>query len=121
MTPDGRSVYASNRGYGSSLTNTIAGFATDASSGRLRAVGSTPSAVRFPRGMALSANASELLVAGQGSGNLVRLAVAPGGQPGALQMLGELVGGLATPTTVAPRAPTSSHSHVTVGSDVVMP
>ena len=107
-TPDGRSVFASNRGFGSPLTNTIAGFSVNATDGRLTTVDlKMSSATRFPRGMALARDGSTLFVAGQGSGNLVSLAVAPNGQPGKLGAPFELQTALPTPTTVAVAAPSN--------------
>ncbi len=50
--------------------------------------------------MALSADAKELLVVGQGDGTLTSLEVAPAGVPGTLGPMKLLLSGLATPTTV---------------------
>lgn len=104
VTPNGRSVYASNRGFGSALTNTIAGFRVNATDGRLAPVElATPSGTSYPRGMQLSKDGAHLFVAGQGSANLVRLAVAPAGEPGTLDPTAvQVQAGLATPTTVVP-------------------
>ena len=76
VTPDGKSVFASNRGFGSPATNTIAGFRVDPSTGKLTAV-STTACPRYPRGVALSSDATELLVAGQDDGSLVSLGIDP--------------------------------------------
>ena len=101
MTPDGRSLYASNRGVGSPLlTNTIAGYAVGAHGELTPSPGLVvPSGTVFPRGMALTPDGSALIVAGQGSGNLVAFSTT--GAPGTLKRLSELASGLATPTTVA--------------------
>jgi len=98
VTPDGASLFASNRGFGSPLTNTIAGFSIDAR-GLLTNVSSTASGVSYPRGMALSADAKSLFAVGQGDGGLTSLQVAPAGA-GTLGPSKLLVSGLATPTTV---------------------
>jgi len=98
VTPDGASLFASNRGFGSPLTNTIAGFSIDAR-GLLTNVSSTASGVSYPRGMALSADAKSLFAVGQGDGGLTSLQVAPAGA-GTLGPSKLLVSSLATPTTV---------------------
>jgi len=98
VTPDGASLFASNRGFGSPLTNTIAGFSIDAR-GLLTNVSSTASGVSYPRGMALSADAKSLFAVGQGDGALTSLQVAPAGA-GTLGPSKLLVSSLATPTTV---------------------
>ena len=54
VTPDGASLFASNRGFGSPLTNTIAGFSIDAR-GLLTNVSSTASGVSYPRGVRVPA------------------------------------------------------------------
>ena len=96
-TADGASVFVSNRGLNSEFTNSIAGFRV-LPAGRLELAQLAPSGTRFPRGMALSADSKQLLVAGQGSGNLVRFDVVA---PGTLRLPGaEIADGLATPTTV---------------------
>lgn len=102
LSADGRSLFVSNRGYGSPNTNTIVGFEV-MPDGRLRRVGTVASGVRYPRGMEFCdlANGQVLLVAGQGSGNVKAFAVAPGGAAGELKPLGQLADGLFTPTTIA--------------------
>ncbi|MFC1526679.1 lactonase family protein [Candidatus Latescibacterota bacterium] len=64
ITPDGDSVYASNRGHDS-----IACFAVDESSGELSAMGHVRTE-ETPRSIALDPAGEYLLVAGQGSGKL---------------------------------------------------
>jgi len=97
ITGSGDAVFASNRGYGSPETNSIAGFKI-LSNGTAEFMQLAPSLVRYPRGMALTGDASQLLVAGQGSGNLVSFTL---GQAGTLRLPGvQVASGLATPTTV---------------------
>ena len=104
LTHDGRHLFVSNRGYGTALTNTIASYSIG-DGGKL--VGGdlsmlTPSGVSYPRGMALvtapvqTKVVERLLVAGQGSGNLVAFELAEG----KLRRPETLATGLATPTTV---------------------
>lgn len=99
IVTNGQSVFVSNRGVDSRFTNTIAGFRVDETNGRLQAAHSplTASGTRFPRGMTLTDSGNTLLVAGQGSGNLVSFKVQ---EAGSLQCIGQLESGLATPTTV---------------------
>lgn len=98
-TPDGRSVFVSNRGVASKSTNTLAGFRVDAADGRLAPrTQLAPTGTRFPRGVALAHKGTVVLVAGQGSGNLASLAV--GSEAGTLARPQEVLSGLATPTTV---------------------
>jgi len=101
VTAGGESVFVSNRGVGSPLTNTIAGYEV-LPHGYVALAQLAPSATRFPRGMTLSSDSSQLLVVGQGSGNFVRFDVSS--TPGTLRLPGiELIAaGLSTPTTVVP-------------------
>jgi 6-phosphogluconolactonase len=64
VAPDGKFVYASNRGHDS-----LAGFAIDSKSGRLTALGNTPTE-KTPRAFALDAAGQFLFAAGQGSDRL---------------------------------------------------
>jgi 6-phosphogluconolactonase len=72
VSPDGRFLYGSNRGHDS-----IAGFAIDASSGRLRATGHTPAGGSWPRHFALDPTGAFLLVANQKSNSVVVFRVDP--------------------------------------------
>jgi 6-phosphogluconolactonase len=65
VSPDGRFVYASNRGHDS-----IAIFAVDAGSGRLRPLGHSPSGGATPRNFALTSSGRHVLVANQDSDNI---------------------------------------------------
>ncbi|MBM3189875.1 MAG: lactonase family protein [Chloroflexi bacterium] len=64
--PNGRFLYGSNRGHDS-----IAVFAVDANTGRLRAVGHESTQGRFPRNFALDLSGSYLYAANQNSDNVV--------------------------------------------------
>ncbi len=59
VTPDGRFLYTSER-----RSNTLAGFAVDAASGRLDPIGHWPAQAQ-PRGFQISASGRWLIVAGQ--------------------------------------------------------
>lgn len=97
ITGNGDSVFVSNRGFGSPNTNSISGYKV-LMNGTVEFVQLAPSLTRYPRGMVLTPNSSQLLVAGQGSGNLVGFAL---GQAGTVRLPGvQLAAGLATPTTV---------------------
>jgi 6-phosphogluconolactonase len=64
--PSGQYVYGSNRGH-----NTIAIFAVDATSGRLRAVGHQPTEGKTPRNFGIDPTGRYLLAANQDSGTVV--------------------------------------------------
>ena len=64
IVPSGRFVYVPNRGHDS-----IAGFAVDASTGRLHALGQTPSE-KVPRAIGIDPDGAFLYAAGQESGRL---------------------------------------------------
>lgn len=64
--PSGRFLYGSNRGHDS-----IAVFAIDGRSGRLRPVGHTPTQGKFPRHFGIDPSGRFLIAANQESGNLV--------------------------------------------------
>lgn len=66
VSPDGRFVYVSNRGYDS-----VAVFAFDPVGGALSPVQYVPSGGNTPRGAALTPDAAHLLVANQDSSNIV--------------------------------------------------
>jgi 6-phosphogluconolactonase len=64
LTPDGRFLYASER-----RSHTLARFAVDASSGRLRLLGHTPTETQ-PRGFAITPDGGFLIAAGETSHHL---------------------------------------------------
>jgi 6-phosphogluconolactonase len=66
MTPDGKFLYASNRGHDS-----IAQFAVDGLSGKLSLIGITPSGGNTPRNFDFDATHRWLLVTNHASGNAV--------------------------------------------------
>jgi 6-phosphogluconolactonase len=70
-TPDGRFIYAANRGHDS-----IAGFSIDAATGTLTALGSTPTA-KTPRGFAIDPQGKYLVAAGQNADRLVVYRIDP--------------------------------------------
>jgi 6-phosphogluconolactonase len=71
VTPDGRFVYTSER-----RSSTLAGFAVDASSGRLALLGHVPTETQ-PRGFAIDPSGRWLLAVGQVSNRLSRYAIDP--------------------------------------------
>jgi 6-phosphogluconolactonase len=70
--PTGRFVYGSNRGHDS-----IAMFAVDQATGRLRLLGHRPTEGRTPRNFAISPDGSLLLVANQDSDTVVVMPIDP--------------------------------------------
>jgi 6-phosphogluconolactonase len=85
ITPDGKFLYASNRGHDS-----LAGFAVDAETGRLKPLGQTPTE-KTPREFALDPTGRYVHAAGQESGKLATYRL--DSQSGALEPLGvQLVG-----------------------------
>jgi 6-phosphogluconolactonase len=66
ITPDGKFLYASNRGH-----DCIAGFAIDALTGRLTLVGYTPTLGKTPRNFAMTPDGRLLLAANQHSDSIV--------------------------------------------------
>lgn len=68
--PSGRFVYASNRGHDS-----IAAFAVDSATGKLREIGQFPSAGRVPRNFAIAPGGRFLLAANQDTDNVVVFAI----------------------------------------------
>lgn len=90
--PDGRTVYASNRGHDS-----IAVFRRDASSGRLVLRGLTP-VPAHPRHFALSADGRWLVAAGMDANEVAVFAVDP--TTGDLTANGEKLGGITKPACV---------------------
>ena len=73
IRPDGRFVYASNRG----ANDTIAVFARDGGTGRLKLVELVPSGGGHPRNFALSPDGAWLVCANRDSNNLVSFRVDP--------------------------------------------
>jgi 6-phosphogluconolactonase len=70
LVPDGRFLYASNRGHDS-----IAVFAVDGNTGRLTAVDCTATGGQTPRGFTLDPSGRFLLAANQDSDNIVIFAI----------------------------------------------
>ncbi|HEY0170881.1 MAG TPA: lactonase family protein [Pyrinomonadaceae bacterium] len=66
LTPDGKFLYSSNRGHDS-----IAGFAVNPRTGRLRPIGHTPTGGRTPRNFVIDPSGRFLLAANQKSDNIV--------------------------------------------------
>ena len=64
VSPDGKYVFCSNRGHDS-----LAGFRVDATTGRLTAVGTTPTE-QTPREFAIDPTGKFVYSAGQGSGRM---------------------------------------------------
>jgi 6-phosphogluconolactonase len=72
-TSGGEFVYVSNRGHDS-----IACFATDASSGRLSSLGVVPTGGKTPRNFAIDPTGKRLYAANQGSDTIVHFEIDPG-------------------------------------------
>jgi 6-phosphogluconolactonase len=66
LAPGGKFLYAANRGHDS-----IAGFSVDHSSGKLTAIGHTPSQGKVPRHFAIDPTGNFMLLGNQDSGTLV--------------------------------------------------
>lgn len=66
VSPDGKFVYVSNRGH-----NSIAVFAVDQVSGKLKVVGHCPSGGKTPRNFCIDPSGKFLIAAHQDSGNVV--------------------------------------------------
>jgi len=64
--PSGKFLYGSNRGH-----NTIAAFSIDSKTGRLTAIGHTPTQGKTPRNFAIDPSGKFLLAANQDTGNVV--------------------------------------------------
>lgn len=75
ITPDGRYLYASNRGHDS-----IAIFGIDSKTGALTALGHEPTRGAFPRDFTVSPDGRYLLAANQNSDNLVLFTIQPDGK-----------------------------------------
>src|SRR5882724_336214 len=82
--PNGRFVYASNRGHDS-----IAVFAVDAKTGKLKLVEDVPTQGKTPRNFQIDPTGTRLFVANQESGNLVEFKLNP--RTGHLSPTGETV------------------------------
>jgi 6-phosphogluconolactonase (cycloisomerase 2 family) len=105
---DQNGVFVTNRGFGTAATNTVVGYAIDRNNSvTLEQKSVTASGVSYPRGMVISSyccpspwNYGVMIVAGQGSGNLVSFdASGPGGT---LKLPGVTIAtNLPTPTTIA--------------------
>lgn len=74
ITPDGRFVYVANRGHDS-----IAGYATNAETGRVTALGQTPTE-KTPRSFTITPSGRFLYAAGQGSGRIAAFRIKPDGR-----------------------------------------
>jgi len=72
VSPDGRFVYASNRGHDS-----LAVFGVDEATGELRAAGHVSTRGKFPRNFALSPDGSWLIAANQNSNNVALFRIEP--------------------------------------------
>jgi 6-phosphogluconolactonase len=72
VTPDGKYLYASNRGHDS-----LAGYAIDMASGKLTALGQTPTE-KTPREFAIDPSGKYAYAAGQDSGKLASYRIDPG-------------------------------------------
>ena len=97
--PSGRFVYGSNRGHDS-----IAVFAVDPNSGRLRGIGHQPTLGKMPRHFALDPSGRYLLAANQGSDSVVVFRVDP--ETGLLRPTGASVS-IPMPVCIVMRVPTA--------------
>ncbi|MDG1896655.1 MAG: beta-propeller fold lactonase family protein, partial [Fuerstiella sp.] len=84
ITPNGRFIFVANRGHDS-----IAGFAIDQNTGRVRSLGQFPTEPT-PRSFTISADGRHLYAAGQASGRLVVYRI---GQAGVLKDIGRFESG----------------------------
>jgi 6-phosphogluconolactonase len=66
VSPDGRHVYVSNRGH-----NSVAVFAVDESTGKLKAAGHCPTGGKTPRNFGIDPSGKWLIAANQDSNNVV--------------------------------------------------
>jgi 6-phosphogluconolactonase len=73
MTADGRFVYVANRGHDS-----LAGFAIDQQTGRVRALGQTATE-QTPRSFTIDPSGRFLYAAGEGSGRIAAYRIEPDG------------------------------------------
>jgi 6-phosphogluconolactonase len=83
LTPDGRFLYASNRGH-----NSIAVYQVDASSGLLTLMGHESTRGDFPRNFLIDKSGQYLLAANQNTDNIVVFSIAP--QNGLLSYVSEV-------------------------------
>lgn len=72
VSPDGKFVYVSNRGH-----NSVAVFAVDEMSGKLKAVGHCPTGGKTPRNFGIDPSGRYLIVANQDSNNIVVFKIDP--------------------------------------------
>jgi 6-phosphogluconolactonase len=72
VSPSGAFVYVSNRGHDS-----IASFAIDAASGRVRPLGNVPTGGRTPRNFTIEPGGTRLYAANQGSDSIVHFDIDP--------------------------------------------
>ena len=98
------SVFVTNRGFGTAATNTVVGYAIDRNNSTLEQKSVTASGVSYPRGMVIAPasdwNYEMMIVAGEGSGNLVSFDAS--GSDGTLKLPGVTIAtDLPTPTTIA--------------------
>lgn len=78
MTPDGRFLYIANRGH-----NSIAGFAIDQSSGRLKRISVTPTEA-VPRSFTITRDGRHLYAAGEASGRVAGYRITDTGELSAI-------------------------------------
>jgi len=72
VSPDGKFVYVSNRGHDS-----VAVFAVDEATGKLKAVGHCPTGGKTPRNFGIDPSGAFLIAANQGSNNVVVFKIDP--------------------------------------------
>jgi len=84
VSADGRHLYASNRG-----ADTVAVFAVDPSSGRLRWLGSVPCGGKTPRFFALAPDGKAVFVANEEGHTITRLAIGADGMLQAAKVVAE--------------------------------
>ena len=85
ITPNGRFVYAANRGHDS-----IAGFSVDSKTGKLTSIGQFPTE-KTPRSFSIDPSGKYLLTAGEGSGKLAMYSIEQ--ETGMLTRIGTYVAG----------------------------
>jgi 6-phosphogluconolactonase len=82
--PNGRFLYVSNRGHDS-----VASFAIDSATGKLSALGHTPTRGKMPRNFTIDPSGSWMIVTNYASGNAVEFRIDP--ETGSLTLQGEPV------------------------------
>jgi len=98
VEPNGKWLFASNRGY-QSPSNSITVFQVDPITGTLTLNGRYPSGGTFPRGMELSPDSDILVVGGQDTNNIVTMKF--DSQTGILTPTGYALTNIASPVTFA--------------------